>query len=193
MRINVNPSAVNAHRLMTENSRAQEKNLEKLSSGLKINRGADGPAQLQISERLRSQIGGLKQAIDNSETAIAVMQTAEAALDEVARSLVNARQLAVHAANEGVNDRFMMEADEYEFRNIIDQINRISANTQFGKNFLLDGSRGASGVVAGANLVFVGATEEAKSSGPGGYAVTIRTAASRAERTGTIPLSQAII
>ena len=193
MRINVNPSAVNAHRLMTKNSRAQEKNLEKLSSGLKINRGADGPAQLQISERLRSQIGGLKQAIDNSETAIAVMQTAEAALDEVARSLVNARQLAVHAANEGVNDRFMMEADEYEFRNIIDQINRISANTQFGKNFLLDGSRGASGVVAGANLVFVGATEEAKSSGPGGYAVTIRTAASRAERTGTIPLSQANI
>lgn len=100
MRININTSAVNTHRIMTQNSQRQDKNLERLASGLKINRGADGPAQLQVSERLRSQVAGLGQAIDNSENAVSVLQTAEAALDEVSRALVNARQLAVHAANE---------------------------------------------------------------------------------------------
>ena len=99
MRININTSAVNTHRIMTQNSQRQDKNLERLASGLKINRGADGPAQLQVSERLRSQVAGLGQAIDNSENAVSVLQTAEAALDEVSRALVNARQLAVHAAN----------------------------------------------------------------------------------------------
>ena len=83
MRININTSAVNTHRIMTQNSQRQDKNLERLASGLKINRGADGPAQLQVSERLRSQVAGLGQAIDNSENAVSVLQTAEAALDEV--------------------------------------------------------------------------------------------------------------
>ena len=81
MRININTSAVNTHRIMTQNSQRQDKNLERLASGLKINRGADGPAQLQVSERLRSQVAGLGQAIDNSENAVSVLQTAEAALD----------------------------------------------------------------------------------------------------------------
>ena len=164
-----------------------------MASGLKINRGADGPAQLQVSERLRAQSAGLGQAIDNSENAISVMQTAEAALDEVSRALVNARQLAVHAANEGANDEFMLEADEFEFRNIVDQVNRIAANTQYGKNYLLDGSRAGNGVTTGANLEFVDATEEATSSGLGGYDVTIQTAAKRAEHSGSAQLTQAVI
>ena len=193
MRINVNTSAVNTHRIMTENSQRQDKNLERLASGLKINRGADGPAQLQVSERLRAQSAGLGQAIDNSENAISVLQTAEAALDEVSRALVNARQLAVHAANEGANDEFMLEADEFEFRNIVDQVNRIAANTQYGKNYLLDGSRAGNGVTTGANLDFVDATEEATSSGLGGYDVTIKTAAKRSELSGTTQLTQSII
>ena len=65
--------------------------MERLSSGLKINRGADGPASLVISERLR-ETAGLKQAIDNSEAGISLVQTAEAALDEVSSALINARQ-----------------------------------------------------------------------------------------------------
>ena len=193
MRINVNTSAVNTHRIMTQNSQRQDQNLERLASGLKINRGADGPAQLQVSERLRAQSAGLGQAIDNSQNAISVLQTAEAALDEVSRALVNARQLAVHAANEGANDEFMLEADEFEFRNIVDQVNRIAANTQYGKNYLLDGSRAGNGVTTGANLEFVDATEEATSSGLGGYNVTIQTASKRAEHSGSAQLTQAVI
>ena len=91
MRINSNVSALNTHRNMTTTSNLQAKNLEKLSSGLDINRGADGPAKLQISEQLRAQTAGLKQAIDNSEMAVSVMQTAEAALVEVNRALLQAR------------------------------------------------------------------------------------------------------
>ena len=193
MRININTSAVNTHRIMTQNSQRQDKNLERLASGLKINRGADGPAQLQVSERLRSQVAGLGQAIDNSENAVSVLQTAEAALDEVSRALVNARQLAVHAANEGANDEFMLAADEFEFQNIVGQINRIAANTQYGKNYLLDGSRAGNGVTTGAHLEFIGGTEVAKSSGLGGYEVTIKTAAKRSELSGTAQLTQAII
>ena len=99
MRINTNATAVNAHRNLLNNQSLQSKTLEKLSSGLKINRGADAPAQLQISEHLRAQTVGIKQSIDNSEMAISLMQTGEAALDEVSLSLVRARQLAIHAAN----------------------------------------------------------------------------------------------
>ena len=66
--------------------------MERLSSGLKINQGADGPASLVISERLRAQTAGLSQAIDNSEAGISLLQTAEASLDEVSRSLIGARQ-----------------------------------------------------------------------------------------------------
>ncbi len=193
MRININTSAVNTHRIMTQNSQRQDKNLERLASGLKINRGADGPAQLQVSERLRSQVAGLGQAIDNSENAVSVLQTAEAALDEVSRALVNARQLAVHAANEGANDEFMLAADEFEFQNIVGQINRIAANTQYGKNFLLDGSRAGNGITTGEHLQFLDADHRASSSGPGGHEVKISKAATRSEVTGSVALSQEII
>ena len=71
-------SAINTHRSVLNNSNAQEKTMEKLSSGLKINRAADSPAQLQISENLRAQGAGLRQAIDNSEMGVSLMQTAEA-------------------------------------------------------------------------------------------------------------------
>ena len=82
MRINHNISALNTRRHLMQNTRAQARNLERLSSGLRINRGADGPAQLIISERLRPQQASLKQAIDNNEAGVTVLQTAEAALGE---------------------------------------------------------------------------------------------------------------
>ena len=73
LRVNHNMSAVNAHRSVMRNSDAQSKTMEKLSSGLKITRAADSPAQLQISENLRAQASGLRQAIDNSEMAFSLM------------------------------------------------------------------------------------------------------------------------
>ena len=186
-------SAINAHRSVVRNADAQAKTMEKLSSGLKINRAADSPAQLQISENLRAQSAGLNQAIDNSEMAVSLMQTAEGALDEVSSALVQARQLAIHAGNEGANDPLMLEADQSEINNILEQINRIATSTQYGHNYLLDGSRAGNGVTTGANLEFVDADTEAHSSGVGGYSVNISNAATRANHTGSVALSQAII
>ncbi len=149
VRINTNSAALNTHRNVVNNSRAQAKNLEKLSSGLKINRAADAPAALNISEQLRAQTASLKQAIDNTEMSVSLMQTAEAALDEGSRALISARQIAVHAANTATNDEFMHTADQQEIESILSEINTIAANTQYGKNFLLDGSRAGNGVTTG--------------------------------------------
>ena len=193
LRINHNMSAVNSHRNVLKNNEAQAKTMEKLSSGLKINRAADSPAQLQISENLRAQAAGLNQAIDNSEMAVSLLQTAEGALEEVSRALVQARQLAVHAGNEGVNDPNMLLADQREFANILEQINRVASSTQYGHNYLLDGSRSGNGVTTGANLEFIDAGSEAHSSGAGGYSVTIKQAATRSNHTGTVALTQKVI
>ena len=193
LRVNHNMSAVNAHRNVVKNADVQAKTMEKLSSGLKINRAADSPAQLQISENLRAQSAGLNQAIDNSQMAVSLMQTAEGALDEVSSALIQARQLAVHAGNEGANDPNMLQADQSEINNILEQVNRIATSTQYGHNYLLDGSRAGNGVTTGDNLEFVDATTEAHSSGVGGYAVKINNAASRANHTGSVALTQGII
>ena len=193
VRVNSNIPAINSHRNLLINNTEQAKVMERLSSGLKINRGADGPAALVISERLRSQTAGLEQAIDNSEAGISLVQTAEAALDEVSASLINARQLAVHAANEAVNDEFMLRANQQEIENILATVNRIAQSTQYGKRNLLDGSKGASGVVSGADLEFVDATQATKSSGATGYDVYIAQAACRAEVGGSVPLTNEII
>ena len=193
LRVNHNVSALNAHRNVVNNANAQAKTLEKLSSGLKINRAADSPAQLQISENLRAQTAGLSQAIDNSEMAVSLLQTAEGALDEVSRALIQARQLAVHAGNEGVNDPNMLQADQAEFDNVLEQINRIATSTQYGHNYLLDGSRAGNGVTTGDNLEFIDAGVKANSSGAGGYTVNIQQAATRSIHSGTVALTQGII
>ncbi len=193
LRINTNTAAINSHRNLVNNSQVQNKTLERLSSGLRINRGADAPAQLQISEQLRAQVAGLRQAIDNSEMGVSLMQTAEAALDEVSRSLVSARQIAVHAANEAVNDPFMLQADQQEIDNILASVNRIAKNTQYGKNFLLDGSKAGNGVVVGDNLEFIEGGSMAKTSGPNGYGIQITQAAQRNAHSGSVALTQDMI
>ena len=193
VRINTNSAALNTHRNVVNNSRAQAKNLEKLSSGLKINRAADAPAALNISEQLRAQTASLKQAIDNTEMSVSLMQTAEAALDEVSRALISARQIAVHAANTATNDEFMHTADQQEIESILSEINTIAANTQYGKNFLLDGSRAGNGISTGDHLEFLDADHRATSSGPGGHEIVISKASTRSEVTGSVELSQKII
>jgi flagellin len=193
MRIKHNIAALNAHRNLVNNNDVTNKTLQRLSSGMKINQAADGPASLVVSEKLRAQIGGLRQAIDNSETGIAMVQTAEGALNEVSASLVTMRQLAVHAANEAVNDDEMLHADQEEINNILNMIDRISQDAQYGKKHLLDGSRGANGVTSGANLEFVSANEQTKGSGLGGYKIEVVEAARRSKVTGTIALTNEII
>ena len=157
LRINNNISALNGHRNLLQNNMAVGKSLERLSSGLRINTAADDAAGLVISEQMRAQLSGLNQAIDNSETAVAMVQTAEGALDEVNSLLTKARELALHAANEGVNDTNQLLADQAELDNVIQSISRISEFTQFGTKKLLDGSlNGTTDLGSGIDRVRVG-------------------------------------
>jgi flagellin len=151
LRINNNISAMNAHRNLVGNNEALGKSLERLSSGMKINRGADGPAALVISEYMRAQVNGLEQATRNNETAVNMVQTAEGALDEVGKLLVSIRQQAVAAANEGTNDPAMREASQQEIENALQSIDRISRDTQFGRKNILDGSNPTLTFQVGAN------------------------------------------
>lgn len=192
-RINTNIPAMRAHRSLLAVNEAGQKNMERLASGLRINRAADSPASLVVSERMRGQISSLNQAIENSEVSVSLAQTTEGALTEINRVLVNMRQLAVHASNVGVNDPQMMEADQAELRNSIEMIERVAKDTQFGTKALLDGSKGANGVATGNGLYFVAAGENTKSSPTQGYEVTISRAGSQATRTGTTALTQEMI
>jgi len=140
LRINHNISALNGTRNMIRNDFAVSRSLEKLSSGLRINRAADDAAGLIISEQMRAQIAGLDQAVKNSETAVSLVQTAEGALDEMNTLLNKARQLALHAANDGANDSNQLAADQSELDNIVSSIDRIATNTQFGTKKILDGT-----------------------------------------------------
>jgi flagellin len=119
------------------------KSLERLSSGLKINRGADGPAALVISEQQRAQIAGLQTAINNTSKAASMVQTTEGALNEVNSLLVKIRSLALDSANSGVNDTTSLAANQAEVVNALASIDRIATNTQFGSKKLLDGTLGA--------------------------------------------------
>ncbi|HKI99389.1 MAG TPA: flagellin [bacterium] len=185
LRINHNIAALNALRNLNKTDEGLSKSLEVLSSGQKINRAADGPASLVISEQMRGQIASIGQAIQNSEASISMVQTAEASLNEVARLLVSMRQLAIHAANEGANDEKMLAADQFEIENALQTVDRIARTSQFGTRTLLDGSNGANGVSVGDGLHFVSASPLTKSSPADGYPVDITRPATRAEKVGT--------
>jgi flagellin len=143
LRINHNLASIDGHRNLQKNDAAVSKSLERLSSGMKINRAADDAAGLVISEQMRSQLAGLQQALSNSETAVAMVQTSEGSLDEINNLLNKMRQLTLHAANAGTNDVTQLTADQKELDNAIDSINRIATQTQFGTKKLLDGSLAA--------------------------------------------------
>lgn len=140
MRINHNITSMAAFRNLHSVQGGLNKNLERLSSGLRINTAADDPAGLSISQHLRAQISGLGQAIENAETSVNMLQTAEGSLAEVHSLLTTMRELAVHASNEGVNDTVILAADQDQLESAVDTINRIAADTQFAGKKLLDGS-----------------------------------------------------
>ncbi len=188
-RINHNIPALNALRSLHKTDEDMKQTLERLSSGLKINRGADGPAELMISEQMRSQIASVDQAIKNSEASVSMVQTAEATLSELNNLLVSLRQLAIHAANEGANDAKMVMADQNEVENALDTIDRIAQNSQYGTRTLFDGSNGANGLAVGEGLEFISALPITKSSQAEGYAIDITQAATRTEMRGFRPLS----
>ncbi len=138
-----------------------------------------GPAALVISEKQRAQIAGLKQAIDNSEKAVSLVQTAEGALNEINNLLVSIRGLALDSANSGVNDEDALAANQAEITNALETIDRIANNTQFGTKKLLDGSAGINGVVSDSDVTFLRATSDTSE---GTHSVEVTTAGERATR-----------
>jgi flagellin len=139
MRINHNIAALNTYRQLTAGSIAASKNMEKLSSGLRINRAGDDAAGLAISEKMRGQIRGLEMASKNAQDGISLIQTAEGALNETHAILQRMRELAVQAANDTntATDRSELQK---EVDQLSQELSRIGATTEFNTQKLLDGS-----------------------------------------------------
>ncbi|PLT35704.1 flagellin [Bacillus sp. V5-8f] len=142
MRINHNIAALNTHRQLSSASAAQGKSMEKLSSGLRINRAGDDAAGLAISEKMRGQIRGLDQASRNAQDGISLIQTAEGALNETHDILQRMRELAVQSTNDTntADDRAELQK---EVKQLKDEIDRIANNTEFNTQKLLNGDKGA--------------------------------------------------
>lgn len=197
LRINTNMSALNALRNVQNASEGFSRSIEKLASGLRINRSADDPAGLIRSEDLRAQIVSLEQAIANSQDAANLVKTAEGALEEVHNLLRSMRQLAVAAGNTGTNDLNALQANQNQIRSAIDSINRIAEQTQFGTKKLLDGTAGVSAAVIDPTRiggVFFGGSVNGRvgtsaamdyAVGTGLVTVNVTTAATRTTATGT--------
>ncbi len=140
MRIQHNIAALNSYRNLTNNNSAVSKNLEKLSSGYRINRAGDDAAGLAISEKMRAQITGLKTAQKNANDGISLVQTAEGALTEVHSMLNRMVELANQSANGTYADEVDRENLQAEVKSLKDEINRIAKSTNFNGINLLDGS-----------------------------------------------------
>lgn len=157
MRINHNIQALNSYRNLSKNSSGLSKNLEKLSSGLRINRAADDAAGLAISEKMRSQIRGLDMAERNTLDGISLLQTAEGALGTTHEILQRMRELTVQAANGTLEDKDR-QAIQSEIDQLTQEIDRISKTTQFNAKPLLRGAvEGRSyAEVTGSSMQYIG-------------------------------------
>ncbi|AYC28948.1 flagellin [Paenisporosarcina cavernae] len=150
MRIQHNISALNTHRNLAANSSQASKNLEKLSSGFRINRAGDDAAGLAISEKMRGQIRGLDMANKNAQDGVSLIQTAEGALNETHAILQRMRELSVQSSNDTNTS-----SDRAELQKEIDALNkevtRIATDTEFNTQSLLTGSFNAKVIHIGAN------------------------------------------
>jgi flagellin len=140
LRVNNNIAALNAYRNLSVTDGQMSKSLEKLSSGFRINRAADDAAGLAISEGLRSQIGGLKVAVRNTQDGISVVQTAEGALTETTSILQRMRDLSVQAANDGGLNSDAKSNIQKEITQLKSELTRIADTTKFNGSKLLDGN-----------------------------------------------------
>ena len=148
MRINHNISALNTYRQLSSNNSATGKSLEKLSSGLSINRAGDNAAGLAISEKMRGQIRGLDQAASNANDGISLIQTAEGALNETQSILQRMRELAVQSSNDTntASDRAEIQK---EIDQLTQEIDRIGNTTEFNTKKLLNGGASVTATKAG--------------------------------------------
>lgn len=177
MRIQHNIMAMNAYRNYSTNTSALSKNLEKLSSGYKINRAGDDAAGLAISEKMRAQITGLDKAQDNAKDGISLVQTAEGALTEVHDMLNRMYSLAEQSAN-GTYDQKDRDQLQKEVNDLRTEINRIADSANFNGINLLDGSMAGGASVSGqlgtAKLAFSIGSTEAQLDGTNTLSVTVQ-------------------
>jgi len=168
MRINHNISALNAWRNINQINYSMSKTLERLSSGLRINRAGDDAAGLAISEKMRGQIRGLNMAIKNAQDGISLIQTAEGALQEVHAILQRMRELAVQAANE-TNTAEDKEAIQAEIEQLKSEIDRIARTTEFNTKKILTGTLSYSYKVSDATVIDINSISIGRAE-PGTYA-----------------------
>ena len=152
MRINTNISALNSWRNLSVTGNLMAKSLEKLSSGYRINRAADDAAGLAVSEKMRAQTSGLKQAARNAQDGISLIQTAEGALNESHAILQRMRELTVQAGN-GTNKADDLQKIQEELTNLADELTGIAQRTEFNGQKLIDGTLGAKTENEGTGLV----------------------------------------
>ncbi|WP_368297460.1 flagellin [Cytobacillus firmus] len=150
MRINHNIAALNTYRQLNTATTGQSKSMEKLSSGLRINRAGDDAAGLAISEKMRGQIRGLEQSSKNAQDGISLIQTAEGALNETHDILQRMRELAVQSSNDTQTNDDRKEIQK-EMNQLIDEIDRIATDTEFNTQKLLNGDINNKKVHIGAN------------------------------------------
>ncbi|NCB39418.1 MAG: hypothetical protein EOM80_11680 [Erysipelotrichia bacterium] len=163
LRINTNVTAMNAHSNLVRNDTRLSSSIERLSSGLRINRSADDAAGLTISEKLRTQVRGINRAVMNVQDGISLIQTAEGAMNEIHSMLQRMRELALQSGNDTLTTTDRLEIQK-EISQLKEDINRISSTTEFNTRKLLDGSgtavvsssdtKNIDGVVVGQVLTF---------------------------------------
>lgn len=150
MIINHNVTALNTHNKLSAATAAQSKSMEKLASGLRINKAGDDAAGLAISEKMRAQVRGLDQASRNAQDGISAIQTAEGALNETHDIIQRMRELAVQGSNDTntATDRSELQK---EMNQLTAEVNRVGNNTEFNTQKLIDGTQTAMNIQVGAN------------------------------------------
>jgi len=138
MIINHNLSAVNSHRVLKFQHWEVDKNMEKLSSGMRINRAGDDASGLAVSEKMRTQIGGLRQAERNTEDGMSMIQTTEGYLEEVSNILQRIRVLSIQSSN-GIYSMRDRQLIQVEVSQLVDEVDRIASQAEFNKMALLRG------------------------------------------------------
>ncbi|MBF73093.1 hypothetical protein CMK20_02785, partial [Candidatus Poribacteria bacterium] len=139
-RVNTNTTSFHTYRSYSNSQAGLEQNIERLSSGLRINRAADDSAGQAISQRMKNQATGMKQAVRNSQQATNYLQTAEGGLNQIHGILARMRELAVQSSSDGlnINDRFSIEL---EYAQLKDEVSRIANSTTYNNMTLINGDR----------------------------------------------------
>lgn len=145
LRIKTNVASINAQRYLSKSTESMGKNMEKLSSGYRINRAADDAAGLAISENLFGKIRGLKQAQRNANDGVSLIQVAEGSMNEISNILIRMRELSTQAASDTISNDDRVFTNR-EYTQLVDEIDRIANSTEFNGLKLLQGSDGNNGI-----------------------------------------------